>query len=155
MASLSYDQRATRAGFGCLAVFMLPFLAAGVSVISVGIKEYSRNAGTQQWLVPIAAGSAFTIFALGFAAMPLYAIRRSHADAAALEQGVIVDRSGGTGVVLLIFALVWSAIAFPIGFFVWRGLPAAGAPAPVWVEGLALLFPLIGAWNVVPVATGW
>jgi hypothetical protein len=71
-------------------------------------------------------------------------IRRSHADAAALEQGVIVDRSGATGVPLLIFALVWSAIAFPIGFFVWRGLPAAGAAAPVWALALAMIFPIIG-----------
>src|SRR5438046_665586 len=100
MASLSYDQRAMRVGFGCIAVFMLPFLAAGVSVIFVGVREYSSGVATQQWLIPILAGFAFTIFALGFAAMPLYAMRRAKADAGALQQGVIVDRSAATGVSL-------------------------------------------------------
>jgi hypothetical protein len=128
-----------RAGFGCLALFMLPFLAAGLFMIFTGFKEYSRGAETQQWLLPMVVGGAFTIFVLGFAAMPLYAIRRSRADAEALHQGVIVDRGGATGVSLLIFAILWNAIAFPIGFFFNRG-----HDAPAWAFALAMLFPVIG-----------
>jgi hypothetical protein len=139
MASLSYDQRKLNALFGCIALFMLPFLAAGLLTISVGLKEYSRGGGTQQWLVPIVAGGAFALFAIGFASMPLYAIRRSRADAAALEQGVIVDRSGATGAFLLVFAIIWNAIAFPVGFVV----PRAN-DAPKWVLAFAILFPVIG-----------
>src|ERR1041385_8334538 len=134
MASLSYDQPKMNVGFGCLAAFMLPFLAAGLFTISVGIKEYARGATGGQWMIPIAAGGAFTIFAIGFAAMPLYAIRRSRADAEALEQGVIVDRSGATGVSLLIFAILWNAIAFPIGFIVPRA-----QDVPKWALPLVML----------------
>jgi hypothetical protein len=127
------------AGFGCIALFMVPFLGAGLFMISVGLKEYSRAAVSQQWLIPIAAGGAFTLFAIGFAAMPLYAIRRSRADAAALEQGVIVDRSGATGVSLLVFAIIWNAIAFPLGFIAPRA-----HDMPKWAFALAMLFPVIG-----------
>lgn len=139
MPSLSYDQPKMRAGFGCIALFMLPFLAAGLFTMFTGFKEYSRGAETQQWLLPMVVGGAFTIFALGFAAMPLYAIRRSRADAEALQQGVIVDRSGATGVSLLIFAILWNAIAFPVGFFIPRA-----HDAPIWAYALAMLFPVIG-----------
>ncbi|HEX3110953.1 MAG TPA: hypothetical protein VHU41_17770, partial [Thermoanaerobaculia bacterium] len=139
MASLSYDQRKMNAGFGCIALFMLPFLGAGLLVISLGLKEYSRGAATQQWLIPIVVGGAFTLFAIGFASMPLYAVRRSRADAAALEQGVIVDRSGATGVTLLTFAIIWNAIAFPVGFVVPRA-----QDVPKWALVLVVLFPLIG-----------
>ena len=113
MAPHRINQRAVRVGFGCIALFMLPFLAAGVSVIVVGMREYSRGAGTQQWLIPILAGSAFTIFALGFAALPLYAMRRANADASALQQGVIVDRTAASGVTLLIFAIIWQRHLVP------------------------------------------
>ena len=136
-----------RAGFGCIALFMLPFLAAGLFTLSVAFKEYSRGAATQQWLIPMAAGGAFTLFALGFAAMPLYAMRRSQADAAALEQGVIVDRSGATGVSLLIFAVLWNSIAFPIGFLIPRG-----QGVPVWAFGIAMLFPAIGVILLISAA---
>ena len=144
MASLSYDQRKMNAGFGCIALFMLPFLSAGLLMIAVGLKEYSQGAGTQQWLIPIVVGGAFTLFAIGFAWMPLYAIRRSRADAAALEQGVIVDRSGATGVSLLIFAILWNAIAFPVGFIVPRA-----QDVPKWVLAFVMLFPVIGVLLVV------
>lgn len=140
MPPLSYDQPKMRAGLGCIALFMLPFLAAGLFTISVGFKEYSRGAATQQWLLPVVVGGAFTIFALGFAAMPLYAVRRSRADAAALQQGVIVDRSGASGVSLLIFAIVWNAIAFPVGFF----FVPYSHDAPLWAQAIAMIFPVIG-----------
>ena len=93
------------------------------------------------------AGSAFTIFAIGFAAMPLYAIRRSRADAEALQQGVIVDRGGATGVTLLIFAIIWNAIAFPIGFMIPRGQDVPG-----WAFALAMLFPAIGVFLLIAAA---
>ena len=144
MPSLSYDQPKMRAGFGCIALFMLPFLAAGVLTIFAGVKAYSRGAETQQWLIPMIVGGAFTLFALGFAAMPLYAMRRSQADTAALEQGVIVDRSGATGVSLLIFALIWSAIAFPVGFLIPRS-----HDVPIWAFALAMLFPVIGVFLLI------
>ncbi len=128
-----------RVGFGCIALFMLPFLAAGLFTISVGLKAYSHGEPTQQWLIPIVVGGAFTIFSIGFTAMPLYAIRRSQADTAALQHGVIVDRGGATGVTLLIFAIIWNAIAFPIGFLFTRG-----QNAPPWAFAIAMLFPVIG-----------
>jgi hypothetical protein len=34
---------------GCTAVFMLPFLAAGISVIAVGVRELRGGGGTQQF----------------------------------------------------------------------------------------------------------
>ena len=83
MASLSYDQRTSRAVLGCIAVFMLPFLAAGVVTIGVGVREYSHGGATQQWLIPILAGGAFAAFALGFVSLPFYGMRRARADAAA------------------------------------------------------------------------
>lgn len=139
MASLSYDQRATRAGAGCVVAFMIPFLAAGLGVIVLGLREYSRGAETRQWLIPLVVGSAFTIFSVGFAALPLYAMRRARADADALQHGVVVDREAASGVTLLVFAIVWNAISFPIGFLVPRS-----HDIPIWAAGLAMLFPLIG-----------
>lgn len=147
MPSISYDQRKMRAGFGCIALFMLPFLAAGLFTMFTGFQEHARGAETQQWLIPMVVGGAFTLFALGFAAMPLYAVRRSQADAAALEQGVIVDRSGATGVGLLIFALVWSAIAFPAGFLI-----PHDHDVPIWAFALAMLFPVIGVFLLIAAA---
>ncbi|HEX7190777.1 MAG TPA: type II toxin-antitoxin system Phd/YefM family antitoxin [Thermoanaerobaculia bacterium] len=112
MASLSYDQRATGVGFGCIAAFMVPFLAAGFAVIVVGLREYSRGAEMRQWLIPIVVGSAFTIFSIGFAAMPLYAMRRARADADALQHGVIVDREAASSVSLhgCVGGVVWRTI---------------------------------------------
>ena len=133
-----------RAGFGCIALFMLPFLAAGVITIFAGVKEYSRGAEMQQWLIPMVVGGAFTLFALGFAAMPLYAMRRSKADAAALEQGVIVDRGGAGSFGLLVFAVVWSAIAFPVAFLIPRD-----HDMPIWAFALAMLFPVIGVFLLI------
>jgi hypothetical protein len=133
-----------RVGSGCIAVFMLPFLAAGLLVIATGLREYSRGASTQQWLVPIFAGVAFTTFALGFAAMPLYAIRRTRADAVALQEGVIVDRSAATGVMLLIFAIIWNAISFPIAF-----IAPHSRDIPPWALALVVLFPIIGVILVI------
>ena len=130
------------AGFGCIAAFMLPFLAAGVFAIYAGMKAHAR--GDAQWLIPVAVGGAFVIFAIGFVSMPLYAIRRSRADAAALDQGVIVDRGGASSFGTFVFAIMWNAIAFTIAFFlVWRGLPARD-PVPLWVDAIVMIFPAIG-----------
>ena len=141
-----------RAGFGCIALFLLPFLAAGVLTMYAGFKEYSRGGPPERWLVPMVVGGAFAIFALGFAAMPLYTMRRTQADAAALEQGVAVDRGGATGVSLLVFAILWNAIAFPIGYlFLWRRVPA-GDSIPTWALALVVIFPVIGVLLLVAAA---
>lgn len=123
-----------------MVVFMLPFLAAGVSTIVVGVREYSHGGATQQWLVPILAGAAFVTFSLGFMAMPIYALRRATADTAALQQGVIVDHSGVQGVTLFIFAIVWNAISLPILWVVRNDDTPHNR-----VIYVALIFPAIGA----------
>jgi hypothetical protein len=123
-----------------MVVFMVPFLAAGVSVIMVGAREFSHGGATQQWLVPILAGAAFVTFSLGFMAMPIYALRRATADTAALQQGVIVDHSGVQGVTLFIFAIVWNAISLPILWVVRNDDTPHNK-----VIYIALIFPAIGA----------
>jgi len=140
VSPVSYDQRVGRGAIGCIAVFMLPFLAAGVSVIVIGVREFSHGGATQQWLVPILAGAAFVTFSLGFMAMPIYALRRASADTAALQQGVIVDRSGVQGVTLFIFAIIWNAISWPILWVVRNDETPHNK-----VIYLVLIFPAIGA----------
>jgi hypothetical protein len=54
---------------------MPPFLAAGLFTISAGLKAHAH--GDAQWMIAVAVGAAFTIFAIGFASMALYALRRS------------------------------------------------------------------------------
>jgi hypothetical protein len=167
MSQLSYDQQASPAALpkagrrvagGCIALFMLPFLAAGLSVIAVGVRELRRGGGTQQWLVPIVVGAVFTAFAAGFVAIAFIAMRSASRDVAARAQnpeqpwrwrkewidGVIVDRSGPAAAFLFIFSIVWNAIAFLITFVLFTS-----AFQQQHAVAFVLIFPAIGVFLMV------
>ena len=168
MSQPSYDQPAasslgsagSRVAAGCIAVFMLPFVAAGVGMIFLGIRELRRGQPTQQWLVPLLAGAAFATFATGFVGVAFTAMRSAARDVVARASnpqqpwrwrkewvdGVIVDRGGPTSAYLFVFAIVWNAISFGITYVLFSNGVFHQKQPVVW---FVLIFPVIGAFLMV------
>jgi hypothetical protein len=67
---------------GCLAVFMLPFFAAGIGLISLGIKATQNHEANA--IAPLLAGILFTGFSVSILAV-VFAATRIGARAAALR----------------------------------------------------------------------
>jgi hypothetical protein len=135
-------------------LFLLPFLAVGVWVETMAVRELLRSALAQS-AVLFGFGLAFLAFPLLFGGMGWSAWRRRQ-EVARLKtlapdepwrwdpewrEGRI--RSGGAPALIGVwgFAIVWNAIALPILILLWDELSSA-EEAGVYV---ALLFPLIGA----------
>jgi hypothetical protein len=168
MSQLSYDQSQAPAAIGkrgsqtagaCITVFMLPFIAAGIGVMSIGVGGLRSGAPTQQWLAPLLFGAAFATFAIGFIAIAFVGMRNASADVAMRAQnpdqpwrwrkdwaeGVIVDRSGAAGAFLFVFAIIWNAISLTVVWFLLNGTALQRQPA-LWV---VVIFPAIGAILIV------
>jgi hypothetical protein len=136
---------------GCIGLFMLPFIGAGVSLLSVGIRALQHHEANA--IAPLLAGFFFTAFSVSFFAIVFVAIRNT-ARAAALQASApdqpwlwrpewiarrIPDRRRSIAVFLWIFAIFWSAISFPVAFLVVRDWPKEQKPALL----LFLIFPAV------------
>jgi hypothetical protein len=136
---------------GCIGLFMLPFIGAGVSLLSVGIRALQHHEANA--IAPLLAGFFFTAFSVSFFAIVFVAIRNT-ARAAALQASApdqpwlwraewtarrIPDRRRSIAVFLWIFAIFWSAISFPVAFLVLRDWPKEQKPALL----LFLIFPAV------------
>lgn len=165
MSQLSYDQPPSadalpkagrRAAGACITIFMLPFAAAGIAMMALGIREFRRGQPTTQWVIPLLFGAVFVTFAAGFVAISFAAMRNATRDVVARAQnpeqpwrwrkdwvdGVIVDRSGPAAAFILIFAIIWNALSFPIVLLMFRN----GAFAAQRAAYVVLIFPVIGAF---------
>jgi hypothetical protein len=136
---------------GCIGLFMLPFIGAGVSLLSVGIRALQHHEANA--IAPLLAGFFFTAFSVSFFAIVFVAIRNT-ARAAALQASApdqpwlwrpewtarrIPDQRRNITAFLWIFAIFWSAISFPVAYLVLRDWPKEQKPALL----LFLIFPAV------------
>jgi len=142
---------------GCLAVFMLPFFAAGIGLVSLGIKAMQRHEANA--IAPLLAGVLFTGFSVSILAVVVTATRigaRSAAlQAAAPDQPWlwrpewsarrIPDRGSAKPILLWVFAIFWNAMAMPVIFLLAREWPKQHNPLLL----LALIFPAVGLAFIV------
>jgi len=140
------------AGPGCLILFGLVFLLAGVGVMVTGVRGVmndKKDAG-----VAIVGGFAF--FAVGglIAGGSVFGARKVRQQESRKTQfptepwkwdpqsssGEILDQTGSAAAGLWFFALLWNAIAFPVGLIV----PFAKQNEHNNAKWIAMVFPLIG-----------
>ncbi|HEX3233413.1 MAG TPA: hypothetical protein VHR41_04415 [Gemmatimonadales bacterium] len=143
----------TNLGFGCLALFLLPFAAAGVFAAVQGVRSATSGDWAQAGLLAV---FALTFGGVGFGGLAATRVgRRRAGEAAALKArnpaapwlwrpdwaaGWVDDSSRGTMWFAWIFATLWNLISLPgvvlaVRAAVWKQKPAAL---------LILLFPAIG-----------
>jgi hypothetical protein len=148
-------------GFGCIALFLLPFGAVGLFATLLGIRRAMQgsmhDAGVLLVIGPVFTGVAaigWTLLLLG---------RRKQREQEALQarhpaqpwlwrsewaSGRLTDSSRGTLWTSWIFATIWNLISFPSAFLALRSAHQDGNR----VAYIALLFPLAGsgllAWAV-------
>jgi hypothetical protein len=142
---------------GCVAVFMLPFIGAGINLLLLGIRAFQRHEANA--IAPLLAGVLFTTISVSIFAGVLVATR-SAARAAALQAGApdqpwlwrpewsarrIPDRRSATPVVLWVVAIFWNSVTTPVLLVLihqWQT-----QPKPIML--VFLLFPLVGAGLIV------
>jgi hypothetical protein len=142
---------------GCIGLFMLPFIGAGVSLLSLGIRALQHHEANA--IAPLLAGFFFTAFSVSFFAIVFVAIRNT-ARAASLRASApdqqwlwrpewtarrIPDQRRATTVFLWIFAIFWNAVSFPVSFLVVRDWPKGQNPAVL----LVLTFPVVGLGLII------
>jgi hypothetical protein len=142
---------------GCVAVFMLPFLGAGLSVMSIGIRALQRHEANA--IAPLMAGLLFTAFSVGFFAIAFVATKRA-ARTASLQAKApdqqwlwrpewtarrIPDKRGGTAGLLWVFAIFWNAVTIPVAFLIVREWFKQQNPLLL----LALIFPAVGIGLII------
>lgn len=111
---------------GCVSIFALPFLIAGVSIIRQAIGELRHR--SSDGIVLLVMGILFTVIAVGMALAAFFAIRHSMGRSRLREQSPmqpwlwrddwaarrIVETSTHLAPALWVFALVWNAITIPL-----------------------------------------
>src|ERR1043165_7314096 len=111
---------------GCFAIFAVPFFIAGVAIINTGLRELNR--GQRDAAILLGAGIAFTAFSAGIVALVWYGLRRAQAAAqlraahpmqpwlwrADWSARRIEESATSRAAALLVFALMWNAIALPL-----------------------------------------
>ncbi|GAB4317967.1 MAG: hypothetical protein Kow0059_11170 [Candidatus Sumerlaeia bacterium] len=140
---------------GCLIVFLLPFFAVGLFVLSVGLRELIGGARPlKECAAIIGFGTVFTGFAGAFLALGVAGYRRrkqiedsrrKHPEEPWLwredwARGRIVSEGRGNVWVIWGFALFWNAISIPAAVF---GIPEL-MHKEKWAVLVILLFPLVG-----------
>jgi len=141
---------------GCIGLFMLPFIGAGVSLLSLGIRALQH--GEANAIAPLLAGFFFTAFSVSFFAIVFVALRNT-ARAALLQAGApdqpwlwrpewsarrILDQRRGPAF-LWTFAIFWNAVTIPLSFLVAREWTRQHNPLLL----IALLFPAAGLGLIV------
>lgn len=142
---------------GCIGLFMLPFIGAGVSLLSVGIRALQHHQANA--VAPLLAGFFFTAFSVSFFAIVFVAVRNT-ARAASLQASApdqpwlwrpewtarrIPDQRRNITAFLWIFAIFWNAVSFPVSFLVVRDWPKDQNPAVL----LVLIFPVVGLGLII------
>jgi hypothetical protein len=139
---------------GCLALFTLPFVAAGVTAVGSGILQLMQGAPTTTALPLVALGTVFLAAAPAMFTAVMKGMRASAADAAVRAQnpdkpwfwrkewadGVMTDRKATASWILFGFAIVFVAVSSPMLFVLRREIDKGNNLALV-----VLLFPLAGA----------
>jgi hypothetical protein len=137
----------------CAILFLVPFIATGISVMVLGVREFQQGAPPISWLPLLGFGLVFTtipLFSMSVVGKTLRDLRVAQAAQATnpsepwrwrqeWADGVMVDRQGQPVVPLWILAVFWNLICFPVMLLVPFKLDAEHAPMFV-----AVLFPLIG-----------
>jgi fumarate reductase subunit D len=145
-------QRGSRFVAGCVALFMLPFIVAGVAVIVGAYNVYRRGDLVQAGMLA-GFGTLFAGFAVTFLVAAIWSLRASAAqvglrvanpDRPWLWQqqwadGVLRDGSTTRVFFLWPFAIIWSGISLPVAFLAYREI-GRGYHALL----IVLIFPLIG-----------
>jgi len=142
---------------GCVAVFMLPFVGAGLNLMLLGMRAFQRHEANA--IAPLLAGVLFTTISVSIFAGVLVATRNA-ARAAALQAGApdqpwlwrpewsarrIPDRRGAAPVVLWVVSIFWNVVTIPVGFILihqWFE-----QPNPILL--VFLLFPLVGVGLII------
>jgi hypothetical protein len=142
---------------GCIGLFMLPFIGAGISLLSLGIRALQHHEANA--IAPLLAGFFFTAFSVSFFAIVFVAVRNT-ARAASLQASApdqpwlwrpewtarrIPDQRRNITTFLWIFAIFWNAVSFPVSFLVVRDWPKDQDPAVL----LVLIFPVIGLGLII------
>jgi hypothetical protein len=142
---------------GCIGLFMLPFIGAGISLLSLGIRALQNHEANA--IAPLLAGFFFAAFSVSFFAIVFVALRNS-ARAASLQAGApdqpwlwrpewaarrIPDKRRATAAFLWIFAIFWNAITIPVSFLLVREWTKQQNPALLF----ALIFPAVGLGLII------
>jgi hypothetical protein len=142
---------------GCIGLFMLPFIGAGISLLSLGIRALQH--GEANAIAPLLAGFFFTAFSVSFFAIVFVAIRNT-ARAASLQASApdqpwlwrpewtarrIPDQRGNITAFLWIFAIFWNAVTIPVSFLLAREWMKQANPLLL----LALMFPIVGLGLII------
>lgn len=121
-----FDQQTRRIALGCLAIFIVPFIAAGGATVVAGIRAMLRH--ESHGVVALIAGAAFlavavSIFAIAFRATA-NAAQATRLQSATPDQPWlwrddwrerrIPDRKATQNIGLWIFAIFWNAITAPV-----------------------------------------
>src|SRR5262245_37729317 len=148
-----YDKREMRSAFAFLIALGLPFAFAGLwGLLQAPGKWLAHD--TTGALFHAAAGCSLAVVGFGLIAGSLWARGKVERDAALAfahpdepwkwredwQAGYVLDRPGNASIALFVFAVVWNAIALPVGILAFQAATAKHQPlAPV-----ALLFPAAG-----------
>jgi hypothetical protein len=142
---------------GCIGLFMLPFIGAGVSLLAVGIRALQHHEANA--VAPLLAGFFFTAFSVSFFAIVFVALRKT-ARAASLQASApnqpwlwrpewtarrIPDQRRTIAAFLWIFAIFWNAITIPVSLLVVRNWGKEQDPAIF----IALIFPIAGLGLII------
>lgn len=148
-----WTPKAQRTVIGCAVLFLIPFIAAGISVMVAGAQQFGEGKPPITWLPLLCFGLVFTVMPLFAMSMVARTLRQVRVTQTAREinpeepwrwrqewaDGVMVDHQGEPVILLWIFAIFWNLICFPVVFLVPFKLEAERAPMLI-----AILFPLIG-----------
>ena len=137
---------------GCVAIFMVPFIGAGINLLAIGIRAYQHHEANA--IAPLLAGALFTAISLSIFAV-LFATTKGAARAAALRAGApdqpwlwrpewsarrIPDRRSAAPAVMWVVGIFWNAVTIPVGFVIARQWQEQKNPVIL----IFLLFPLVG-----------
>lgn len=139
-----------RFGFGCLALFALPFVGLGLFALIQGVKTYSTQPNA---FVPIMVGGIFTAVGLLIIVMAWRgSIAAAHRDELQAREpdkpwmwrddwrNRVIEDSNKSGTIgFWFFAVLWNAISFPIAFVARDQVIHQGG-----VAYIVLLFPFVG-----------
>jgi hypothetical protein len=143
---------------GCLVLFGLPFLIAGIVTIGIGARRGFAGAPLIDWALPVIVGVAFASAGIGLILMARYGKRKldevqrlqaEHPDEPWMwdrdwASGRIRSAETATAVSAWIFAIMWNAVSAPVLFFLPDELDKGN-----WLALIGLLFPLIGVGFIV------
>jgi hypothetical protein len=141
---------------GCIGLFMLPFIGAGISLLSLGI--HALQHGEANAIAPLLAGFFFTAFSVSFFAIVFVAIRKTARESSLRANAPdqpwlwrpewtarrIPDQRRGAAF-LWTFAIFWNAVTIPVSFLLAREWTKQQNPLLL----LALIFPIVGLGLII------